>query len=58
MSEISTYISSRPGEPIRPGSPGRPQSGRRIAILPIDGGTTPLPPGAVGLLAVHGAIRV
>jgi acyl-coenzyme A synthetase/AMP-(fatty) acid ligase len=53
MSEISTYISSRPGEPIRPGSPGRPQSGRRIAILPIDGGTTPLPPGAVGLLAVH-----
>ena len=53
MSEISTYISSRPGEPIRPGSPGRPQTGRRIAVLPIDGGTEPLPPGAVGLLAVH-----
>ena len=53
MSEISTYISSRPGEPIRPGSPGRPQNGRRIAILPVDGGTTPLPPHAVGLLAVH-----
>ena len=52
MSEISTYISSRPGEPIRPRSPGRPQSGRRVAILPADGGTTPLPPGAVGLLAV------
>ena len=26
MSEISTYISCRPGEPIRPGSPGRPQT--------------------------------
>ncbi|MBV8103503.1 MAG: acyl-CoA synthetase [Hyphomicrobiales bacterium] len=53
MSEISTYISCRPGEPIRPGSPGRPQTGRRIAVLPIDGGTEPLPPGQVGLLAVH-----
>jgi len=53
MSEISTYISSRPGEPIRPGSPGRPQNGRRIAILPVDGGTTPLTPDSVGLLAVH-----
>ncbi len=48
MSEISTYVSSRPGEPIRPGSPGRPQTGRRIAILPVDGGTTPAPPGVVG----------
>ena len=53
MSEISTYVSSRPGEPIRPGSPGRPQRGRRVAILPVEGGTDPLPPGAVGLLAVH-----
>ena len=53
MSEISTYISSRPGESIRPGSPGRPQSGRRVAILPTDGGTTPLPASAIGLLAVH-----
>ena len=49
MSEISTYISSRPGEPIRPGSPGRcPQNGRRIAILPVDGGTRPLTPDSVG----------
>ena len=53
MSEISTYVSSRPGEAIRPGSPGRPQTGRRIAVLPVEGGTEPLPPGAVGLLAVH-----
>ena len=42
-----------PGEPIRPGSPGRPQRGRRVAILPVEGGTDPLPPGEVGLLAVH-----
>ncbi len=53
MSEISTYVSSRPGETIRPGSPGRPQTGRRVAVLPIEGGTEPLPPGEVGLLAVH-----
>lgn len=53
MSEISTYISSRPGERIRPGSPGRPQTGRRVAVLPVDGGTEPLPPGQIGLLAVH-----
>ena len=53
MSEISTYVSCRPGEPIRPGSPGRPQRGRRVAVLPIEGGTEPLPPGEIGLLAVH-----
>jgi acyl-coenzyme A synthetase/AMP-(fatty) acid ligase len=53
MSEISTYISSRPGEPIRPGSPGRPQTGRRIAILAVDGGEEPLAPGTVGLIGVH-----
>ena len=52
MSEISTYISMRPREPIRPGSPGKPQRGRRVAILPVEGGTEPLPPGEVGLLAV------
>ena len=53
MSEISTYVSSRPYEPIRPGSPGRPQRGRRVAVLAVEGGTDPLPPGEVGLLAVH-----
>ncbi len=53
MSEISTYVSCRPGETIRPGSPGRPQTGRRVAILPVDGGMEPLPAGEVGLLAVH-----
>ena len=53
MSEVSTYVSMRPYEPIRPGSPGKPQRGRRVAVLPIMGGTEPLPPGEVGLLAVH-----
>jgi acyl-coenzyme A synthetase/AMP-(fatty) acid ligase len=54
MTEISTYISSGPAAPVRPGSPGRPQPGRNVAILPVDGdSTTPLPPGEVGKLAVH-----
>jgi acyl-coenzyme A synthetase/AMP-(fatty) acid ligase len=53
MSEISTYISSGPSIPVRPGSPGRPQPGRRVAILPVEGEPVPLPPGETGLLAVH-----
>lgn len=53
MSEISTYISSSPDAPTVPGSPGRPQPGRRIAILPDDGGHTPLTDNAAGLLCVH-----
>lgn len=54
MSEISTYISTGPGMTIKPGSPGKPQPGRRIAILsPDNDSTTPLPQGETGLLAVH-----
>lgn len=53
MSEISTYISTGPGMEIRPGSPGKPQPGRRVAILPVEGGTEPLASGEIGLLAVH-----
>ncbi len=57
MSEVSTYISTGPGMTIKPGSPGKPQSGRRVAILPVDaaaeGGNEPLPAGEIGLLAVH-----
>jgi acyl-coenzyme A synthetase/AMP-(fatty) acid ligase len=53
MSEISTYISTGPGMQIKPGSPGKPQPGRRVAILPVEGGTEPLPIGEIGLLAVH-----
>ncbi len=57
MSEISTYISSAPDVAIKRGSPGKPQPGRRIAILPPDAGDEPalhpLPSGETGLLAVH-----
>jgi acyl-coenzyme A synthetase/AMP-(fatty) acid ligase len=53
MSEISTYVSSGPDVPHRPGAVGKPQPGRRVAVLPLDGGTDPLPPGSEGLLTVH-----
>jgi acyl-coenzyme A synthetase/AMP-(fatty) acid ligase len=54
MSEISTYISTGPGMAIKPGSPGKPQTGRRVAILAADeDAPRELPPGEVGLLAVH-----
>ncbi len=53
MSEISTFVSSSPAVPTRPGSPGRPQQGRRVAVLPVDGDDEPLPAGETGLLAVH-----
>ena len=33
MSEISTYISSSPSVPVKPGSPGKPQRGRSVRIL-------------------------
>ena len=55
MSEISTYVSSGPSVPTRPGSPGKPQQGRCVAILPVDpaDGDRPLPHGQEGLLAIH-----
>lgn len=52
MSELSTYVSSCPSVPRRDGAVGKPQAGRTVAILPLDGGETPLPPGTEGLLAV------
>ncbi len=53
MSECSTYVSSSPRVPVRPGSPGKPQTGRCVAALPVEGGEEPLPPGETVLLAVH-----
>jgi acyl-coenzyme A synthetase/AMP-(fatty) acid ligase len=53
MSEISTYVSSGPGVPRKAGAVGKPQPGRRVVVLPLDGGTEPLPAGSEGLLAVH-----
>jgi acetyl-CoA synthetase len=53
MSELSTYISTSPSVPRKPGTTGKPQPGRRVAILPIDVGTEPMPAGSEGLIAVH-----
>ncbi|MEQ1717527.1 MAG: long-chain fatty acid--CoA ligase, partial [Hyphomicrobium sp.] len=53
MSEISTYVSTCPGVPRKPGTAGKAQRGRRVAILPIDEGETPLSAGEEGLIAVH-----
>jgi acyl-coenzyme A synthetase/AMP-(fatty) acid ligase len=53
MSEVSTYVSTGPGVPRRPGKLGKAQPGRRIAVLPADCGNEPLPADAEGLLAVH-----
>lgn len=54
MSEISTYISSGPAIPTKPGSPGKPQDGRKVAILTEDGsGGEIADVGEAGLLAVH-----
>ena len=53
MSEISTYLSTSPAMAAKPGSPGRPQPGRSVAILPVEGGTTPCPAGETGVIAVH-----
>ena len=55
MTEVSTYVSSGPAVPPRPGSPGHAQPGRRVAVLPDDpsAGNDPLPPDTPGLLAVH-----
>lgn len=53
MSEISTYISTNPSVVRRDGTIGKPQAGRRVAILPVKGEPNPLPPGHEGLIAVH-----
>lgn len=50
MSECSTFISHGPSAIAAPDSLGRPQTGRRIAIIGDDG---PVPLGDVGTIAVH-----
>ncbi|MEM7505151.1 MAG: AMP-binding protein [Pseudomonadota bacterium] len=49
MSEISTFISSSPDTPPRPGAVGHPQPGRRVAVL---AGNAPAAIGIEGDLAV------
>jgi len=53
MSELSTYISSSPTVPRKPGAVGKPQPGRAVVILDENSGTDPLPAGRPGLIAVH-----
>ncbi len=53
MSECSTPISSSPIVPPREGSIGKPQPGRLIEVLPIEGGGESVAPGEIGLLALH-----
>jgi acyl-coenzyme A synthetase/AMP-(fatty) acid ligase len=50
MSEVSTYISFSPEHPGVPGRAGRPQTGRRVAVIGADG--VPVPLGEAGDLAV------
>ncbi len=50
MSEVSTYCSASPSVPPRAGTVGRPQRGRRVAV--IDAAGRPVPVGEPGLLAV------
>lgn len=49
MSECSTFISGSPTHPATPGALGRPQDGRRVAILGPDG---PVGLGEEGTIAV------
>jgi acyl-coenzyme A synthetase/AMP-(fatty) acid ligase len=51
MSEISTYLSFSPEAPPVPGAVGRPQPGRRVAIL-AEGSAAPAPLGGIGDLAI------
>ncbi len=50
MSECSTFISSSPECPATGDAIGRPQPGRRVAILGSEG---PLPADAPGTIAIH-----
>ena len=50
MSECSTFVSGSPAHPVPPDTLGRPQDGRRVAILGEDG---PVPLGEEGTIAVH-----
>jgi len=51
MSECSTFISGAPHKPAAPPAMGRPQHGRRVAIL--DGDGRPTPHDTPGIIAIH-----
>lgn len=50
MSECSTFISASPTHPVTGAASGRPQAGRRVAIVDATG--TPQPFGTPGIIAV------
>ena len=50
MSECSTFISASPDHPAREGTLGRPQDGRRVALIGPDG---PVAVGTEGTIAIH-----
>lgn len=50
MSECSTFVSGSPDHPVPAGTLGRPQTGRRVAILGTDG---PVPLNTEGTIAIH-----
>ena len=50
MSECSTFVSGCPADPAPAGTLGRPQPGRRVAIVDADGAVQPV--GAEGTIAV------
>jgi benzoate-CoA ligase family protein len=51
MTEIMVYLSNMKGMKIKPGSCGKPQPGRKCAIVDHDG--NPLPRGELGIVAVE-----
>lgn len=53
MTEVSTFLSSSPSAPYKAGTAGRPQPGRRIALLPAGGGAEPVPLEEPGVISVH-----
>ena len=50
MSEISTFISGSPSEPSAKGALGKPQPGRKVALIGENGS---VPAGTPGTIAVH-----
>jgi len=54
MSECSTFISGSPDHPAAPGTLGRPQAGRRVAIIGVqDDGGGPVRTDEEGTIAIH-----
>ena len=52
MSECSTFISSSPRAPAEKNTIGRPQTGRRVAILTQDGSNAAVELGKTGIIAI------